>query len=465
MNLTRRNVVLGGSALVLGSGLWAGRRAVAGPRMLELTARETAASLLPGSVTAGMMSYSPSGPAPVLRLRQGDPASIRFRNDMAELTTVHWHGMRIPNAMDGVAWVTQLPMGKGETFDYGFTPPDAGTYWYHPHCNTFEQLQRGLNGIVIVEERDDPGFDADLPVLLRDFRLAADGSFTKLTTLRNQARGGTLGNVMTANWQVEPVLSAPAGGIARLRLCNSDVTRVHRLYLPQSAGRIVALDGHPVEADHPWPADAASALWLAPGQRADLALLLPDADGAEVAVMTDHVGGAKRLLRVAAQGRSLKRRVADIPVLPANPLPPLQMDGAEVLEFVFGWSPSGDAQGGSAICGETGKRFWSVNRIAAGADGPDPGAPLATLDRGKTYILRLRNETQNHHPIHLHGLAFRLLRSDRREILPQWTDTALLLEGETVEVALTADNPGDWVLHCHVIEHQKTGLSGYVRVV
>lgn len=463
MKLSRRQVMLGMPALAASGALVAGS-VTAQPLMLDLTARSTAAEILPGLVTEGMMSYSEGGVSPVVRLRQGEPALIRFRNAMDDLTTVHWHGIRVPNAMDGVAWVTQIPMGQGESFDYAFTPPDAGTYWYHPHCNTFEQLQRGLNGIVIVEERDNPGFDADLPLLLRDFRLDDQGRFTQFTSLRNQARGGTLGTVMAANWQVDPLLTAPTGGIARLRLCNSDVTRLHRLYLPGAIGRIVALDGHPVEADHPWPDRPETALWLAPGQRADLAVLMPATEGEGIELLTDHVGGKKRLARLAAQGASLGRQFADIPRLTPNPLSPFAPEGAGTLDFVFGWSPSGEAKGGSSICGETGKRFWSINRIAAAADGPDPGAPLATLERGRTYILRLRNETKNHHPVHLHGLAFRLLRSDRRQIVPQWTDTALLLKDETMEVALVADNPGDWVFHCHVIEHQKTGLSGYLRV-
>jgi FtsP/CotA-like multicopper oxidase with cupredoxin domain len=91
-------------------------------------------------------------------------------------------------------------------------------------------------------------------------------------------------------------------------------------------------------------------------------------------------------------------------------------------------------------------------------------APLAVLKPGRSYVLRLRNETPNDHPIHLHGLTFRLLRSNKRPIPPLLTDTALLQSGETMEVALVADNPGDWAFHCHVIEHQKTGLTGYIRV-
>jgi FtsP/CotA-like multicopper oxidase with cupredoxin domain len=355
-------------------------------------------------------------------------------------------------------------MGPGETFDYRFTPQDAGTFWYHPHCNTFDQLQRGLSGIVVVAEREDPGFDTDLAVMLRDFRLDGDGQFLPLSRPRDAARGGTLGTVMTANWQVDPAFPVATGGLTRLRLCNTDVTRVHRLFLTGATGRVIALDGHPLDTPLPLPDRSETALPLAPGQRMDLALAVPPSEGAEIALMTHRRNRPERLARLRAQGAHLNRGLAEMRPLPASPLAAPDLAKATPIDFVFGWSPAGDAEGGSSLCGETGQRFWSINRIASAADGPDPGAPLAELRLGQSYILRLRNETQNDHPIHLHGLAFRILRSDRRAVLSHWTDTALLLAQETVEVALVADNPGDWVFHCHVIEHQKTGLSGYLRV-
>ena len=90
--------------------------------------------------------------------------------------------------------------------------------------------------------------------------------------------------------------------------------------------------------------------------------------------------------------------------------------------------------------------------------------PVADLKLGKSYVLRLRNDSPNMHPIHLHGLAFLPIRSNKRRLARNWTDTILLLKNETIDIALKADNPGDWALHCHVIEHQKTGLAGYLRV-
>ncbi|NJS39015.1 MAG: multicopper oxidase domain-containing protein [Rhodobacteraceae bacterium] len=245
MQITRRAMMAGlaGTAGLATLGL---PRSAAGGVTVDLAARSIRASLS-GPVTEGLMSYAGGGPGPVIRLRQGKPALIRFENRLAEMTTVHWHGLRVPHTMDGVAWVSQFPLNPGETFDYVFTPQDAGTFWYHPHCNTFEQLSRGLNGVLVVEEALDPGFDAEVALNLRDFRLGADGQFIDLSKPRNAARGGTLGTVMTVNWAVEPTIPVPTGGLVRLRLVNTDVTRVHRLFLAGAEGRVVALDGHPLD--------------------------------------------------------------------------------------------------------------------------------------------------------------------------------------------------------------------------
>lgn len=137
---------------------------------------------------------------------------------------------------------------------------------------------------------------------------------------------------------------------------------------------------------------------------------------------------------------------------------------AEVIPFVFGWSPGGDAPVNSGICGSLGATFWSINHAAWPGDFPNPVDPVASMRLGETYVLRFQNETKNDHPIHLHGMTFRLLRSNKRSLLPLWTDTALLRAQETIDGAVVADNPGDWMFHCHVIEHQKTGLSGFIRV-
>lgn len=457
-SISRREFLTGTAASLaaFGAGGLAASRAKAADFVLPI--RPCEHELRPGIVTRGMMGFGDTGVPPVLRLKQGQPFIVDVQNQLEEASVVHWHGLRIANAMDGVPYLTQDPIEPGQSFRYELTAPDAGTFWYHPHCNTLEQMARGLTGTLIVEEAEDPGFDLDLPLNLRDFRLGSDGQFIEFYKLRNAARGGTLGTVSTANWQEEPVYEAPAGGLVRLRLIMTDVTRVGTFAVSGGEARVIALDSNPLAS--PLSADS---ILLAPGQRADVALRMPDGEGQEVLVTLATQKGPRVVARLKGQGQSLKRSLAELKPLPANPVPLPDLASAETIDFVFGWTPDGTAPQPS-ICGTLGLNFWSINRVAWQGDTPGPVDPLAVLRKGRSYVLRLRNETQNDHPIHLHGLSFQLLRSNKRELPPLVTDTALLMAQETIEVGLVADNPGNWAFHCHVIEHQKTGLTGYISV-
>ncbi|WP_417770725.1 multicopper oxidase family protein [Stappia sp.] len=464
--ISRRELLVGTGALLAAPavGGFAARRAFAADGALKLS--RLSHEVLPGTLTRDMMSFIPEGPAPVLRMRQGRPFSVDVDNRLGEAATVHWHGLRIPNAMDGVPYLTQNPIEDGKSFRYSFTPPDAGTYWYHPHCNTLEQIARGLTGVLVVEEDEDPGFDVDLPLNIRDFRLDGKGSFIEFYKPRNAARGGTLGTVSTVNWQVEPLHDLPAGALVRLRLAVTDLTRVASYDLASDlpgspeggSARVIALDSNPLPMARP-----ARDILLAPGQRADIALRMPAREGATVTLTRSSPTGPVALATFRASGASVNRSLAELKPLRPNPNAEPDLANAETLDFLFGWTPSGDAPQRS-ICGSLGYTFWSINRVAWKGDVPGPLDPLAVMKHGRSYILRLRNETQNDHPIHLHGHTFKLLRSDKRPVPPLWTDTALLQAQETMEVALVADNPGDWAFHCHVIEHQKTGLAGFLRV-
>lgn len=461
--MDRRSFLAAGGLVGLGTAAGAGfdfARTTA-PEPLSLTVSPARYSIL-DQPTEGMVSLSPDAPPPVLRLKQNRPFTANVTNAIPDYTAMHWHGIRVPNAMDGVPYLTQLPLGPDETFRYAFTPQDAGTFWYHPHCMTMEQMARGLTGVLVVEEEDDPGFDTDLAINLRDFRLGGDGQFIDLFTPRGAARGGTLGTVMTANWQTDPVYGQPSGGLVRLRLAATDITRIYRLYLTGAEGDVRAIDGHPLPAPVPLPTLEAP-LVLSPGQRVDIALKMPGSEDQEIELMEAGRATPRRLAKLRTVGGDQSRDLRDLRPLPANPVSEPDLASTELAEFVFGWSPEGDATN-NGLCGSFGYTFWSINRKPWPGDAVSGTGPLATMKLGKSYILRLRNESPNDHPIHLHGLVFKPIRSNKRQLPPHWTDTALLLRDETLDIALVADNPGDWAFHCHVIEHQKSGLSGYVRV-
>ncbi|MEO0329772.1 MAG: multicopper oxidase family protein [Pseudomonadota bacterium] len=417
---------------------------------------------LRNAVTSGLVSLSPNAPPPVVFSQQHEPVVFDVENTTQDSTAMHWHGIRLENSMDGVPYLTQMPIGEGQTFRYRFTPPDAGTYWYHPHCMTMKQMAHGLTGVLVVKEPSDPGFDVDQVINLRDFRLDNNDRLLPPYSIKKAARGGTLGNVMTANWQSNPVYEHPAGGLVRLRVVNTDTTRIYRLALEGARNKIVAWDGHPVVTALPSPT-LKQPLILGPGQRADIAVLMPPHEGVTVKLLALKGSDNVEMTTLKAVGADLKRNFAQLKPLAQNPVSIPDLAAAETHEFVFGWSPSGNAPN-DGFCGSLGKTFWSINRIPWPGDAAKSKGPLASLEMRKSYIFRFRNESPNLHPIHLHGLTFMPLRSNKRKIAQNWTDTALLLKGEIMEVALVADNLGDWAFHCHVIEHQKTGLSGVIRV-
>ncbi len=463
--MDRRQFIAGSMAAGLGAGLGglltAGAAGGAPARPVDLRVQAARYPILE-TVTEGMVSLSPDAPPPVLKVRQGHVFSAAVTNATPDHTAMHWHGIRVPNEMDGVPYLTQVPIGGNETFQYSFTPQDAGTFWYHPHCMTMEQMALGLTGVLVVEEEEDPGFDADIAINLRDFRLGGDGQFIDLYTARGAARGGTRGTVITANWKTELIETVPAGGLVRLRLVATDTTRIYSLAVAGAEGRVIALDGHPLSKPRPLP-DMETPLVLSPGQRADLALHLSGSEGHDVTISTRVGGRARPVARIRPVGGDRKRSFEELRPLPRNPISEPDLANAERHDLVFGWSPDGTAPN-NGFCGTMGYTFWSINRIPWPGDAAKGTGPLVNMSLGKSYILRLRNESPNQHPIHLHGLTFKALQSNQRAISPHWTDTILLLKNEIVDIAVAADNPGDWAFHCHVIEHQKTGLAGYIRV-
>ena len=454
---------MAGATLAGGSSaLWAA--AGSGSVTEHLKVQPAKYGLMPGKITEGMVSVFPDAPPPVLRLKQGEVFIADVENGMDDYTAMHWHGLRIPNAMDGVPYLTQFPIRPNETYRYEFTPPDAGTYWYHPHCMTMTQMALGLTGVLVVEGADDVGFDSEEILNLRDFRLNDEGQFINLYTGRGAARGGTHGTVMAVNWQDVQRSDHQAGSLVRLRVAATDTTRIYKLYFEDAVGEIIAWDGHPVDYAVPFPVSPDAPLILSPGQRMDVALRMPAVEGEVVKLMARVPGGTREMAVLRSVGSNAGRALSDLKPLPRNPASEPDLTNPRIEEFVFGWSPEGDLPN-NGFCGTLGYTFWSINRTPWAGDASEGTAALARLKLGETVVLRLRNESPNLHPIHLHGLAFRPVRSNKREVLPNMTDTALLLKDEVLEVALVADNPGKWAFHCHVIEHQKTGLAGYIEVI
>jgi FtsP/CotA-like multicopper oxidase with cupredoxin domain len=145
--------------------------------------------------------------------------------------------------------------------------------------------------------------------------------------------------------------------------------------------------------------------------------------------------------------------------LPANPVPEPDLAKAQVLRFNFEWAATlASAAGRPSNYWQINGKAWDIN------DKTCADRPIAKLKKDGHYIFELRNMAQYLHPIHLHGMAFKVLDSDRKSIVPYFTDTYLLGKNETARIALVADNPGVWMFHCHVIDHMETGLMAAIEV-
>ena len=210
--MTRRALLAGAAGAGLAGLLPRGASA----KGFKLKATPARVALVSDQPETAVWTYNGTVPGPEIRVRQGDAGAHRGGERLAEDTTVHFHGIRLPNAMDGVPHLTQPPIAPGETFTYEFDVPDAGTYWYHPHVNNAVQLGRGLSGPFIVEERAPIAVDRDIVWMLSDWRLLSDGQIRDdFGNMHDKAHNGRIGDVVTINGRVprrSPCAVASASG-------------------------------------------------------------------------------------------------------------------------------------------------------------------------------------------------------------------------------------------------------------
>ncbi len=454
----RRREVLGaiGAAALRPAGLLA-----ATP--LVLTAAPASVRLAPPDMPeTAVWAYQGSVPGPVLRVRQGERLRVRFENGLDQPSTVHWHGIRLANAMDGVPELTQDPVAPGGSFDYDFIAPDAGTYWYHPHNRSWEQMARGLYGALIVEEPEPPEVDRDLPLLLDDWRLTGTAAIDEesLGAMHDWAHAGRIGNWITVNGDGAATMPARRNERLRLRLCNTANARIFDLALKGLSGWLVALDGQPVP-----PGPMPERLSLAPAQRADLIVDVTGEPGAEAALAFVEREVAYAALVVTVEGEARAAPLPSPAPLAPNPAPlPADLAGALAADLVMEGGAMGRMQGASLHGRHMGMRqlvqngmAWSFNGVAGMSE-----APLLSAPRGGTVRLRMVNDTAWPHAMHLHGHHFQAV-TDGRASGPL-RDTILVQRGETTEVAFLADNPGKWMLHCHMLEHAAAGMMTWIEV-
>ena len=372
--------------------------------------------------------------------------------------------------MDGVPHLTQTPIAaNGGKFVYEFALPDAGTFWYHPHTRSHEQVARGLSGVLIVEEPEPPKVDRDITWVLDDWRLQRDAQVAgNFGNMHDASHAGRFGNTVTVNGVIPESETVRAGERIRLRLVNVANARTFGLEFADHDPQIVAIDGQPVEPHRP---DDGIVI-VGAAMRVDLMLDMSGKPGAKYQVIDRYY--QRRQYRLLDLAYSDQAPLRDSPLdagisLPANPLPEPDVKNAERHQVVLAGGAMGRMRSGIVQGKQTPIRdmvrqglVWTVNGIAERGHTPEP---LFTLKRNRSYVFEMLNDTSWEHPMHLHGHSFRVLTRNGAPVPRRpWQDTVLLQPDDRVEVAFVADNPGDWMFHCHILEHLAAGMMSVVRV-
>jgi len=371
--------------------------------------------------------------------------------------------------MDGIPDLTQKAVQPGESFEYVFKAPDAGTYWYHTHNRTWEQMARGLYGTLIVEEKEAPAYDRDITLVVDDWRLGRDGKIHEesLGALNEWAHGGRSGNWLTVNGREKPEIALQAGERVRLRLINVCNATILSLGLTGLKATIIAHDGQPVR---PIALDE-NPFMLAPAQRIDLIIDVGMEMGKAASLLALKNDQVLELARFALKASSspVAGHRGEILKLPDNPLPD-NFSFSDAMEVEL--KMEGGAMGGmqSAIYnGEKtpirdlikAKQIWSL----AGTAGL-PQAPLFQAKRGQSVVINMANDTAWAHPMHIHGFHYKIVGRNRQSVADApWRDTELLMPRDQVSLGFVADNPGKWLLHCHTLEHTAAGMITWFEVL
>lgn len=384
-----------------------------------LTAKEARVRLSsgPGKVPSKVRA---SIVLPELRVYRGDLVEVTLRNEnVADGVSIHWHGVDVPNAEDGVAGVTQDAVMPGKSYTYRFRPDQVGTFWYHTHQVSADNVARGLYGpLVILPERTKTrGFD--YTVVAHNF----SGVDVFGTSDRPTRR------------------AVPPGTQVRLRLINSD-SFTRRFVLSGTPFRVAAIDG--VDVNGPTPISGRR-LDLGAGGRYDVVFTMPESP--------------VRLGLVDSPAALTFSRDSSVD------LPPVSFDrsfdpatyGQREPALIGPFDRSFDLDIDSSLAffdGDFGYQ-WTVN------GGVFPDTPVYSVREGDLVKMRIANDSGDVHPMHLHGHHVRVLSRDGVPVRgsPWWVDTLNVESGEEYEVAFRADNPGVWMLHCHILEHAADGLN------
>ncbi|WP_088051904.1 multicopper oxidase family protein [Virgibacillus dakarensis] len=446
---------------------------------INLTAKEVEWTLSPDK-TITAWTYNGTVPGEQIRVKEGEVVKVNLKNELDKPVSIHWHGVPVPNTEDGIPGVTQDAVVPGKTYTYEFVADVSGTYWYHSHQNGVEQLDKGLYGTLIVEPKD--GIDAD-----RDYTLVLDewesgdhgemdmgnmdgmedmGDMEGMEDQSGSEEGGMMGHDMSSydiftingkTYEENKPLKVKKGEKVKLRFVNAGYM-AHKIHIPVDY-KVTHVDGQKVNEPE---VQQSSILEIAPGERYDIEFV---ADGSGDFTIDTHgeMEGAKDMkmdvVYEDGNGKKLDHGESadkvDLTKLGESAEAPFSLDDEFDVEYTMDLGATMD------MSNEEMGMAWTIN------DKTYPDVPPLKIDKGDKVKVTLTNNSKDDstHPMHLHGHFFQVLSKNGKPLegSPIIKDTLNVKPGETYEVAFLADNPGNWLFHCHDLHHASNGMVMLVK--
>jgi FtsP/CotA-like multicopper oxidase with cupredoxin domain len=372
----------------------------------------------------GGYTVNGTSPGPLLEATVGDLVEVTLINEnVTEGTTLHWHGVDVPNAADGVAGVTQDAVGPGEEYVYRFVVEQAGTFWYHSHQLSHEQVRRGLlGGLVVYPSELDPD------------------ELQQVAVLHEYESGPSLNGTAGVT-----TVDAEPGQRVRVRVVNTDNGET-KAWVTGASYQVVAVDG--ADLNDPGPVKDRS-ISIPAGGRVDLSLVVPEG-GARV-----DFGGTTAMVLGGdpTDGSQASPPMVEVDLLSYGEPSDLGFDpeGADRhFDYRIGKRPG-------FLNGRPGM-WWTINGHLF------PDVPMFMVEEGDVVVFQIANSSDDAHPMHLHGHHAVVLSRNGEPATgsPWWVDSLEVKTGESFEVAFLADNPGLWMDHCHNLPHAAEGLVAHL---
>ncbi|HWI17670.1 MAG TPA: multicopper oxidase family protein [Vicinamibacterales bacterium] len=422
------------------------------PKIVEIELTAKLADVQIDGKTVRAWTYDGGLPGPLIKTRVGDRLIVHFKNELDEPTTVHWHGVRVPIEMDGVPEISQPEVRKGESFTYDFVVRDAGLYWYHPHVMSAAQVGFGLYGPLLVEDpADGVGIDDQVTMVLSDIGFDAKG---RLDPADSGGSAGMVfgreGDYVLVNGRRRPTLRARSGAPQRWRIVNAAKSRFFFLDLDGQPFTVIGVDGGIQERP-----ETTEILLVTPGERVDVIVTPTGKAGTPLPLRAMLYNRGYGSVEYRAVEEVLTIEFTKDPPVTAKPvqitreLPIPSAIGATPVDVVLTLPPMKNNKSEFQV---NGVPFWKARPFVA--------------KLGEKQLWIVKNDSDWDHPFHLHGFFFHVVDDKGVPVRPlALKDTVNVPMKTTVRLLVTFDErPGEWMFHCHILDHADGGLMGTVLV-